>query len=167
MKSRRIYVYRQAVFADAASMGRFSRMKVLYPLGVDVNGQCQYRFCFTPLWGAAYNGNDDEVLFLLERGADVNRKTNFGRTASMVAAYQGHASTVRLLLSHGADVNATDDGDTALTFAKNKGRSEIVALLRQAGASDRLELSLRLSSRGLSNKSLHASRGSVFVMKLY
>ena len=134
--ARRIYVYRQALFADAAFMGRFSRLKFLYPLGVDVNGQCQYRSCFTPLWGAAYSGNDDEVLFLLERGADVNRKTNFGRTALMVAAYKGHESTVRLLLSRGADVNANDDGNTALSFAKNKGRSEIVALLRQAGARD-------------------------------
>jgi len=134
--ARRIYVYRQALFADAAFMGRFSRMKVLYSLGVDVNGQCHYRFCFTPLWGAAYGGYDDEVLFLLERGADVNRKTNFGRTPLMVAAYHGHESTVRLLLSRGADVNATDDGDTALMFAKDKGRSEIVALLRQAGAMD-------------------------------
>lgn len=134
--ARRIYVYRQALFADAAFMGRFSRMKVLYSLGVDVNGECRYRLCFTPLWGAAYGGYDDEVLFLLERGAEVNRKTNFGRTPLMVAAYKGHESTVRLLLSRGADPNATDDGDTALMFAKDKGCSEIVALLRQTGARD-------------------------------
>jgi ankyrin repeat protein len=42
--------------------------------------------------------------------------------------------TVALLLSRGADVNANTD--TALTFAQNKGRSEIAALLRQAGAMD-------------------------------
>jgi ankyrin repeat protein len=134
--AHRIYVYREALFADAAFMGRFSRMRLLYTLGVDVNGRCQYRSCFTPLWGAAYGGYDDEVLFLLKRGADVNRRTSFGHTPLMVAAYKGHESTVRLLLSRGADVNANDDGVTALTFAKNKGRSEIVALLRQAGANE-------------------------------
>src|SRR5207244_3382080 len=72
-----VYVYRQAGFADAAFMGRFSRMKVLYLLGVDVNAPgCQYRNCFNPIWGAAYGGYDNEIVFLLDRGADVNRRPN-------------------------------------------------------------------------------------------
>jgi Ankyrin repeats (3 copies) len=132
-----IYRNRQAVFTEGAFRGYFVRMKVLYHLGVDVNAAgCPHRNCFTPLWGAAYAGRDDEIGFLLDRGADVNSKTNFGGTALMVAAYKGHESTAHLLLSRGADVNANNDGDTALTFAKNKGRSEIAALLRQAGALD-------------------------------
>jgi ankyrin repeat protein len=132
-----IYSNRQAVFAEAAFRGYFSRMKMLYHLGVDVNAAgCPYHNCFNPIWGAAYAGHDEEIRFLLDRGADVNRKTNFGGTALMVAAYKGHESTVRLLLSRGADVTASNDGDTALTFAKNKRRPEIAALLRQAGALD-------------------------------
>jgi ankyrin repeat protein len=141
--ARRIYVNRQAVFTDAAFMGRFSRMKFLYSLGVDVNGQCRYRTCFTPLWGASYGGYDDEVLFLLERGADVNGKTSFGHTPLMVAAYKGNESTVRLLLARGADVNANDDGGTAMTFAKDTGRSEIVTLLGRLALEMLPELSLR------------------------
>src|SRR5688572_15855777 len=87
---RNIYVYRQGLFADAALMGRFSRMKVLYLLGVDVNAQCPYPNCFNPIWGAAYGGYDDEIIFLLNRGADVNRRPNFRTTALMIAAYKGH-----------------------------------------------------------------------------
>jgi ankyrin repeat protein len=133
--ARRFYVYRHPLFADAAFMGRFTRMKLLYSLGLDVNGQCPYRSCFTPLWGAAYGGYDDEVRFLLGRGADVNRKSNFDGTPLMIAAYKGHESTVRLLLSRGADVNAELDGvDTALTLARKRHHRRIVELLRQAGA---------------------------------
>src|SRR4051794_7567733 len=92
-----IYRNRQPIFAEAAFRGYFFRMNVLYRLGVDVNASCSYRMCFNPIWGAAYAGRDDEIRFLLDRGADVNRKTNFGGTALMVAAYKGHESTVRLL----------------------------------------------------------------------
>ena len=131
--ARRIYVYRQTLFANAAFMGRLSRMKALYLLGVDVNGQCHQRHCFTPLWGAAWNGDDDEVLFLLGHGADVNRKLDYGDSALMAAALTGHKSTVDLLLSRGA--NAKDDPETALTYLRDE-RHELFVLLQQAGAID-------------------------------
>jgi ankyrin repeat protein len=133
-----VYVHRQAAFTDAAFMGRHSRLKVLYRLGVDVNAPgCEFRTCFNAIWGAAYGGYDDEIEFLLARGADPNtRPSKFRTTALMVAAYQGHESTVRLLLSKGADANVTIDGDTALSLAKDKGNTEIVDLLKQVGALD-------------------------------
>ena len=132
-----IYRNRQAIFAEAAFRGYFFRMKVLYRLGVNVNAAgCAYRSCFNPIWAAAFGGYDDEVRFLLDRGADVNAKTNFGSSALMAASFAGHDSTVRLLLSRGADVNADRDGDTPLTYARDRHHPEIVALLRQAGARD-------------------------------
>jgi ankyrin repeat protein len=99
-----LHIYRQALFAEAAFRGNFFRMRTLYHLGVDVNAAgCPFRNCFTPLWGAAYGGRDDEIRFLLERGADVNRKTNFDSTALMVAVYKRHESTIRLLREAGAN----------------------------------------------------------------
>jgi ankyrin repeat protein len=39
------------------------------------------------------------------------------------------------LIAHGADVNATDNhGDTALKDATNMGKSEMIKLLKEAGA---------------------------------
>lgn len=103
-----IYEHRQGMFTSAAFMGHRFQMKAAYALGVDVNAAaCEFRSCFNAVWGAAYGGYDDEIQFLVERGADVNaRPTKFRTTALMVASYKGNESTVRLLLSHGSDPNA-------------------------------------------------------------
>ena len=133
---RYIYNHRQGMSTSAAFMGRRFQMKVAYELGVDVNAAaCQYSSCFNAVWGAAYGGYDDEIQFLVERGADVNaRPAKFRTTALMVASYKGNKSTIRLLLSHGSDPNAIVEGETALSYAKQKGHWEIVQILKHAGA---------------------------------
>ena len=90
---------------------------------------------------------------LLDRGADPNAHDPFGRTALgrpsraghaqtvavllalMTAVRRGHMETVRALLSGGANVNAaTDSGSTARMLAEAAGHSDIVDVLRAAGA---------------------------------
>ena len=133
---RYIYDHRQGIFTSAAFMGRRFEMKTAYALGVDVNAAaCEFSSCFNAVWGAAYGGYDDEIEFLVERGLDVNAKpAKFPTTALMVASYKGNESTVHLLLSHGTDPNAIVQGETALSYAKQKGHSQIVQMLKQAGA---------------------------------
>ncbi|HSE23669.1 MAG TPA: ankyrin repeat domain-containing protein [Pyrinomonadaceae bacterium] len=130
------YVHRQGVFTESAFMGHSFRMKVVYALGVDVNAAgCEGRYCYNAMWGAAYGGYDDEIEFLLKRGADPNATSaRLWLTPLMVAAYKGHESTVRLLLANGSNPNATIDGETALSFARQKRHSQIIEILRAAGA---------------------------------
>ena len=53
----------------------------------------------------------------------------------MVATMWGHTATVQALLEAGADVNATNnEGETALAVAQNNGHTEMVEILRNAGA---------------------------------
>jgi ankyrin repeat protein len=48
----------------------------------------------------------------------------------MTAAAEGLADVVRLLFGAGADQDIKDvDGDTALSFARQNGQAEVVALL--------------------------------------
>jgi uncharacterized protein len=55
----------------------------------------------------------------------------------MVAANKGQTATVRLLLDKGADVHVKDiDGRTVMMIAGKEGHSEVVQLLRRAGAKD-------------------------------
>ncbi len=73
----------------------------------------------------------ETVGLLLKRGADVNvQGTLEGFTPLMTAASEGLADIVRLLLGAGADRDIKDvDGDTALSFARQNGHAEVVALL--------------------------------------
>ena len=55
----------------------------------------------------------------------------------MVAADMGNLEAVKLLLEKGADINIRDNGGkTALMFASEKGRSEIIKLLKTHGAKE-------------------------------
>jgi ankyrin repeat protein len=72
------------------------------------------------------------VELLLGKGASVNlRDTPEQFTALMFAAAEGHVKVVRLLLEHGADPSLKDaDGDTAESFATQKGHPDVVEILK-------------------------------------
>jgi len=96
----------------------------------------------TALMLAAASGRADNVIALLDNGADVNARNENGRTALMWAArsWRG-AAAVKALLDNGADVSAKDEkGNTAITAVKiQKGKADgpaIVKLLKQAGAKE-------------------------------
>ena len=71
------------------------------------------------------------VELLLKKGAEVNVQGKLeGFTALMTAAAEGQLEVVRLLLVYGADPDLEDkDGDTAESFARQKGHSVVVELL--------------------------------------
>ena len=73
----------------------------------------------------------ETVALLLKQGADVNvQGTLEGFTALMTAAAEGRLEVVRLLLVHGAAQHVKDkDGDTAKSFAQQKGHRAVVMLL--------------------------------------
>ena len=79
---------------------------------------------------AAWTGNVSRYLFLLERGADVEAvEVAAGESALMLACYSGHCEAARLLVEHGgASANAamTNDGVTALIWARQEGHLEIL-----------------------------------------
>lgn len=86
---------------------------------------------YTPLHRAAYEGHTHIIQFLLERGAQIENRTNDGWTSLHSAANWGHAGAAGMLLRHGADINAQTDGlHTPLHLAAvNSTNSEILELL--------------------------------------
>jgi len=76
------------------------------------------------------------MSILLERGADVNAKSDLGVTAIMLASRLGHPSCISLLVDRGANVNAKNsyDGGTALMIASQKGHPSCISLLLDRGA---------------------------------
>jgi ankyrin repeat protein len=74
------------------------------------------------------------VQLLLEKGADVNARTDNGETALQCAATYAHEITVKLLLEKGADFNArTKYGETALHKAAANGNKAVIRLLLEKG----------------------------------
>jgi len=90
----------------------------------------------TALMYAASGPFVETVGLFLKRGAEVNvQGTLEGFTPLMTAAAEGLADVVRLLLGAGADRDIKDvDGDTALSFARQNGHAEVVALLENPPA---------------------------------
>jgi len=85
---------------------------------------------------ACRSGDVESVRHLLNAGAGVNARDEYGYTPLHAACFHGHPAIVRLLIEAGADVNAKekDGGYTPLHYACLHGRTETVRLLLEAGA---------------------------------
>jgi ankyrin repeat protein len=81
-------------------------------------------------------GNLVAVQAALDKGMSANDQSIYGMTPTMIAAQEGHLDILKLLISKGADVNAYHHlGQcTALGFAAEEFRPEVVSVLLKAGA---------------------------------
>ena len=82
----------------------------------------------------------DATRAALRAGVAVNQRDHYGNTLLMEAAHQHDVSWVAMLLEEGADVHAANPRwGTALDQAiraRSRGREEVIALLKAAGARD-------------------------------
>jgi len=91
----------------------------------------------TSLLNAARKGQKYVVEFLIDNGAEVNSKDNFGNTPLHRAAIGGHRDVVELLIARGADVNARNKrGRSVLHYTERGDNNDIIELLRKHGAVD-------------------------------
>ena len=82
------------------------------------------------LLDAAYMGNDDIVLTLLDAGADPNTSMWNGITPLMFAADNGFLKTAEILILNGADVNKKPENQvSALISAAFNNNMDIAELL--------------------------------------
>jgi len=92
------------------------------------------------LGSAAARGPIEAVRLLLDHGADPNAKLRMaGYTPLMLACYSENVSveTVQLLLSKGGDVKVKgQNGETPLSLASKRGSTQIVEILKKAGAKE-------------------------------
>ena len=127
----------RSALSVAISLKNCRLVKLLLQYGANINRRLPAGEKFTVLQLAALNGAIDIVKLLLDRGADVNeppRKN--GGTALQIASWKGFLSLASLLIERGADVNAPramGEGQTAVEFAAQHGRYDIVCLLLKNG----------------------------------
>ena len=122
--------------------------------GVDVAGKITY------LMAASRSGDYAIANLLLDSGANVDDRSDYGLTALMFACSAGHESIAKLLMSNGAGIDERDTwGKTALMCAAGEGHTEIVGLALEAGG----EVNARASNgdTALSAACFDAHRGTV------
>jgi len=81
------------------------------------------------------NVDASKIKYLIERGADVNAKEEYGNTPLHWASIENHIELAKLLIERGADVNAKrNDGETPLHWASIENYIELAELLLDRGA---------------------------------
>ncbi len=102
------------------------RLEAWLKEGVDVN---------TELMNAIVGADADRVKFLIEKGADVNKRDKLGALPLGAAASIRRTDLMQILLDAGAKPDATDsDGMTALQHAINVNHVPSIELLARRGA---------------------------------
>ncbi len=117
----------------------FATMKMLVDHGANVNASSTFSEKsagngFTPLMWAALGNDRQSLFYLLDHGADVNRKNKKGHTALMLLQQSNidDPEMTMALIKHGASVSAKmPDGTDALYFASRKGNSKSAQILKQ------------------------------------
>ncbi|MBF0518649.1 MAG: ankyrin repeat domain-containing protein [Nitrospirae bacterium] len=104
----------------------------LYNLYIDSENFEGYK----PIHLAAANGNIDLIMLLLKHGADVNDYTMWADLTPLICSVLFEQTTVvEYLLTQGADTEVVDDqGATALVYAVENGRYDIVKSLLENNA---------------------------------
>ncbi|HKQ73922.1 MAG TPA: ankyrin repeat domain-containing protein [Blastocatellia bacterium] len=121
----------------AALAGNTEVIKLLLGKGADVNARDNGAGAALIL--ASAMGDPATVKLLLEKGAEVNVRNELGYTALMcaTAAETNDPELIKALLARRAEIDVkAKDGETALKLAGRKGNTEIVRLLKKAGAKE-------------------------------
>lgn len=106
-----------------------------------------------------------EVKSLIETGADLEEKINFGESKGMTPLYlagrMGWTEVAKLLINAGANVNAkASDGSSVLTAFLLRNNTEVIKLLLEAGA----DLNIKVGSR--TPLMIAAVKGNVEIINL-
>jgi len=124
------------VMALAAAFGHLEVVRYLLDKGAEVNAVASNGSGYTALTGAVAGGHLEIARFLAEHGAHVNYRYARGYSPLLTAAANGHLEIVKMLVANRADLEArSDDGKTALDFARERKHEAVASYLRGQGLS--------------------------------
>ncbi len=114
------------VLAEVAAVADFCGVEI-----ADANSKGL--FSTYPLHVAAIWGDCEAILLLVNAGARVNQRGEYGFTPLMEAVAQGHQPAAKLLIALGAEPIPNNDGDTPSQYAAMAGHEVLAAYLDGLG----------------------------------
>jgi len=124
----------------AAGTGNIEAIKQHLEAGTDVDAK-EPAGGSTPLMVAALVGQTEAAKLLIEKGANINARSNDGATALHAAAFFCHTEILKLLLGKGAVVNAKNiRGETPLDSVAGEWSQELEGIYKWIA--ERLNLQL-------------------------
>ena len=141
---------------EAAFVCDFIRVRTLLGLGAHPDARDEDER--TPIFSAVLGNSVGLLGLLLEAGADPNAQDKDGWSALHFVAQEHLTEMAHILLGRGADPNLRDnDGNTPLWRAvhSSRGRTELVGVLRAAGAKDDLANAQGESAKDLDQRLGH------------
>jgi len=119
------------LFFDCAKRDDVQEMEAMLKQNMSVHTKAEEDDNNTALHYAARHGHRRMCRFLLNQGAEVNKKTTVRRMTPLhEAASNGHDSVVIFLMEKQANPNAqNDEGNTPLHLAAGKGHIDVVRAL--------------------------------------
>jgi ankyrin repeat protein len=121
----------------AAQLGKANAIRALVEGGAQVDSVDKIPIDgFTPLTYAISRRQPEAVRALIDVGADINQRIGKNKETPVIAAVRtSFIEAARMFIDAGADLTLrSNEGKTALDYAKELKDTEMVALLEAAGA---------------------------------
>ncbi|KAL9614349.1 MAG: hypothetical protein Q9167_001152 [Letrouitia subvulpina] len=124
----------QTALHCAAAEGDAKTVKVLIRHGANIDAEKDEDH-LTPLMMAIHGGGQSAAKYLIQAGADVNKKDNRGFTAVHNASAKGQTELLRIMMDYNADTEVETDVYrlTPLHRAVESGQGEAIRLLLDHG----------------------------------
>ena len=124
----------ESVIMTISRTGNLEAVKTLLAYEPDLN-QPENRRGHTALMLAIEQGHSQVAKLLIERGADVNARSNTNFTPLLFAAQRNDLDSVQALLAAGAELDGlTPEWGSALVLAAARGHEDLALLLLEEGA---------------------------------
>ncbi len=115
--------------SSAAWHGNFNAVRHWLAEGLKVDEDVKGR---TPILWAISAGHEDVMKLLLQKGANINRKTYEGDTALICAVWGGNPRIVKRLMDAGFDIDETgSQGKSARDWASALGNAAVLQVVRE------------------------------------